>query len=159
MYTCWFLDLLLVNYTWHSLFTAADVRCTAASTRKKANWMMSCMVSEGSHCSMRYNTLWISQSATSTQTHTEVLLPVLLRIWFSGLFLSLCAVGVSQCLQVWLFVQRGASGQLLRVVLFLYSETNSFVNIVSHIFTDLVSFQFPCIDLYFRLSTAHQLLR
>ena len=141
MYTCWFLDPLLVNYTWHSLLTAADVRCTAASTRKKANWTMSCMVSEGSHCSMRYNTLWISQSATSTQTHTEVLLPVLLRIWFSGLFLSLCAVGVSQRLQVWLLVQTASN--LVSYLEWWCFYTQKLIpplaGISSPIFTDLYS--------------------
>ena len=114
-WSCWFLgcfarfyDLLLVNYTQHSLLTAADVRCTATSTRKMENWMMCCMVSEGSHCSSEVQyTLNQPVGNININTH-RVLLPVLLRIWFSGLFLSLCAVGVSQRLQVCLLVQTGS---------------------------------------------------
>ena len=43
----------------YNVLTAADVRCAVANTRKMANWMMCCMVSEGGHCMdavVRYNT-------------------------------------------------------------------------------------------------------
>ena len=42
----------VVNYALTTVLTAADVRCAAASTRKMAKWMMCCMVSERSHCSI-----------------------------------------------------------------------------------------------------------
>ena len=35
---------------WLIVLTAADVRCAVANTRKIANWMMCCMVSEESLC-------------------------------------------------------------------------------------------------------------
>ena len=138
-----FYDLLLVNYTWHSLLTAADVRCAVASTRKKANWTMSCMVSERSHCSSEVQYILNQSVATSTQTHTEVLLPVLLRIWFSGLFLSLCAVGVIQHLQVCLLVQTESiwSAYLEWCCFYTQKLIPPLAGISSPIFTDLVSFQ------------------
>ena len=36
----------VVNYDTTIVLTLADVRCAVASTRKMANWMMCCMVSE-----------------------------------------------------------------------------------------------------------------
>ena len=72
----------------YNVLTAADVRCAVANTRKMANWMMCCMVSERSHCSGEMQYI-INHSVGNININTQFSHQFLLRIWFSGL-LSLC---------------------------------------------------------------------
>ena len=151
-------NMLLVNHTWHSLLTAADVRCAVASTRKKkVNWMMSCMVSERSHCSSEVQH---SKSLSWQYQHKHTLKYSYQFYWESG-SVAYFRISVqwewSKVFRCTCFSRQGASGQLLRVGLF-YTHSSSCWYILP-ISTDLVSFQCPCIDSYFGLSTAHQLFR
>ena len=141
-------NMLLVNHTWYSLLTAADVRCAVASTRKKINWM-SCMVSERSHCSSEVQHT-LNHAVSWQCQHKRIVKSSYQFYWESG-SVAYSWVSVqwewSKVFRCTCLSRQGESGQLLRVVLFLYPFLFPCQYLSSscwHI--DLVSFRCPSID-------------